>query len=119
MAYEYASFAGYLRANPHDNLLMILIGDHQPPAAVTGADAEWLVPVHVIGKGGPVLRQLVERGFRPGLTPEHPSIGAMHTLAPSLLDAFGTPAPASHRAGVGRTVDQVGVVEGQVARRAR
>ena len=91
MAYEFASFAGYLRANQHGNLLVILVGDHQPPAAVTGTDAAWLVPVHVIGKSGPVLRRLVERGFRPGLTPEHPSIGAMHTLAPSFLDAFGTP----------------------------
>ena len=87
IAYEYASLAGYLREQA-DDLVMIVIGDHQPPAAVSGKDAPWRVPVHVIGRRRPVLRGLLERGFRPGLEPRRPSIGAMHALVPKLLDAF-------------------------------
>ena len=49
MAYEYTSLAGYVREQS-DDPLMIVIGDHQPPAAVSGRDAPWRVPVHVIGR---------------------------------------------------------------------
>jgi hypothetical protein len=110
IAYEFVSLAGYLHEQ-RDNRIMIVIGDHQPPAAVSGLDAPWRVPVHVIGPraaapangatnpgvrlgGGPgreVLQRLLEHGFRDGLSPGLPSIGAMHTLVPMLLDAFDAP----------------------------
>ena len=115
MAYEFVSLAGYLREQRDDRLLVV-IGDHQPPAAVSGPDAPWRVPVHVIARRagsssedgadaragadggsnpgaerGPrdaVLRRLVVHGFQEGLRPHVPSIGAMHELVPMLLDAF-------------------------------
>jgi hypothetical protein len=87
MAYEYASLAGYLRARA-DDVVMIAIGDHQPPAAVSGKDAPWHVPVHVIARQPRVLARLLAGGFRPGLEPRRPSIGAMHALVPMLLGAF-------------------------------
>ncbi len=90
IAHDYLSLAGYLREQAGD-LLMIAIGDHQPPAAVSGRDASRHVPVHVIGSRPHVLRRLLERGFRPGLEPRRPSIGAMHQLTPMLLDAFSAP----------------------------
>lgn len=89
MSYEFTTFAGYLRERAGDNLLMILVGDHQPAAAVAGRDAPWTVPVHVISSDEGVVRRLVSRGFRPGMVPERPSLGAMHELVPLLLDAFG------------------------------
>jgi hypothetical protein len=67
---------------------MILLGDHQPAAAVSGEGAPWDVPVHVIAGRKAVLHRLVEHGFRPGLTPERPALGRMHALLPMLLDAF-------------------------------
>ena len=90
MAYEFLSLAGYLREE-RDDRTMIVIGDHQPPAAVSGPDAPWRVPVHVIGPRRQLLHRLVEHGFRPGLEPRLPSIGAMHALLPMLLDAFDAP----------------------------
>ena len=90
MAYEFVSLAGYLRAR-RDDRTMIVIGDHQPPAAVSGPDAPWRVPVHVIGPRQQELRRLLDHGFRSGLEPRLPSIGAMHALAPMLLDAFDAP----------------------------
>ena len=90
IAHDYLSLAGYLREQKGD-LLMVVIGDHQPPALVSGRDAPWHVPVHVIGRGPHVLHRLLEHGFRPGLEPRRPSIGAMHQLTPMLLDAFDAP----------------------------
>jgi hypothetical protein len=70
---------------------MILIGDHQPPAAVSGEGAPWDVPVHVIASRADVLERLVGDGFRAGMRPERPTLGHMHTLLPVLLEAFGDP----------------------------
>ena len=89
MAYTYATLSGYLRARADRDFVMILLGDHQPPALVSGEGAPWDVPVHVIASRPEVLDQLVARGFRRGLTPARPDISRMHALLPILLDAFG------------------------------
>jgi hypothetical protein len=94
MNYEYRSLAGYLREQA-DDLILVVIGDHQPPAAVSGRDASWRVPVHVIGRRERVLDRLRESGFRPGLEPRRPAIGAMYQLTPVLLDAFDEPVAPS------------------------
>jgi hypothetical protein len=67
---------------------MIVLGDHQPPALVSGEGAPWDVPVHIITSRRGVLERLQIYGFRPGLTPVRPVIGRMHKLLPVLLDAF-------------------------------
>ena len=69
---------------------MILIGDHQPPAVVTGEGTPWDVPVHVITNRRAVLDRLELDGFKAGLTPARPSLGKMHELTPILLDAFSS-----------------------------
>ncbi len=68
---------------------MILIGDHQPPALVTGAGASWEVPVHVITSRAEILERLKQHGFRDGVAPSHPSLMKMPELTRVMLDAFG------------------------------
>jgi hypothetical protein len=89
VAYAYASLGGYLRLRADHDFIMILLGDHQPPALVTGEGAPWDVPVHVIASRRQVLDRLLARGFRAGLTPARPPLGRMHELLPVLLAAFG------------------------------
>ncbi len=73
---------------------MILIGDHQPPAAVSGKDARWDVPVHIIASRPQVIAPLLKRGFSRGMTPALRPLGPMHQLLPMLFEAFGgEPAP--------------------------
>src|SRR5262249_34961438 len=67
MTYDYAVLGGYLRQHASRDMVMILIGDHQPPAAVSGEHAPWTVPVHVIASRPAVLERLQSRGFRAGL----------------------------------------------------
>jgi hypothetical protein len=94
ISYTYATLSGYLRESANRDRVLILVGDHQPAAAVSGEGAPWDVPVHVIAGTGSsrdrsrILDRLVARGFRPGLTPQRPALGRMHTLLPVLLDAF-------------------------------
>ncbi|MBI3491475.1 MAG: CDP-alcohol phosphatidyltransferase family protein, partial [Acidobacteria bacterium] len=90
LAYDFASIAGYLRMRPDRDFVMILLGDHQPPAAVSREGAPWDVPVHVIASRPAVLDALAARGFHRGLTPERPTLSKMHALLPILLDAFGS-----------------------------
>ena len=88
--YAFATVGGYLRLRADRDLVMILVGDHQPPALVTGAGASWDVPVHVIATRGALLDRLVrDHRFVKGLEPRHPAVARMDTLLPILLDAFG------------------------------
>jgi hypothetical protein len=89
IAYTYRSIGGYLRLRADRDFVMIVIGDHQPAAAVSGEGASWDVPVHVIASRPQVLERLEAHGFTPGLTPDRAGLGPMHELVPILLDAFG------------------------------
>lgn len=89
ISYMYQSVTGYLRLRADRDFVMILIGDHQPAAAVSGEGARWDVPVHIIASRPLALDRLIAHGFRAGLTPARPSLGPMNKLTSTLLDAFG------------------------------
>jgi len=80
--------------------VMVVIGDHQPPALVTGNGASWDVPVHVISDDAALLQRLQARGFVAGLQPPAAPLGAMHALTTLLLQVFDETAagPASEPA---------------------
>lgn len=85
------TLSSYLRARPDDQFVMIILGDHQPAANVSGEGASWDVPVHVIASRPRILQALQAVGFRPGLTPVRRAAGKMSALGPWLLAAFGKP----------------------------
>ena len=89
LRYAYATVGGYLRLRADRDLVMILVGDHQPPALVSGEGASWNVPVHVIASRGALLDRLRARRFGDGLAPGPDAIARMDKLLPLLLDAFG------------------------------
>ena len=89
VSYAYSSIGGYLRRHADRDLVMIMLGDHQPAAAVSGENASWDVPVHVIASRPELLNRLRAHGFHDGMTPPRRAIGPMHELLPTLLDAFG------------------------------
>ena len=91
------TLTSYLRARPHDRFVLIILGDHQPAASVSGEGASWDVPVHVIASTPAVLEALQADGFRPGLAPARPAAGRMSELAPWALAAFAATAHAPPR----------------------
>jgi hypothetical protein len=89
ISYDYQSLAGYLRVHAKRDLVLVMIGDHQPAAAVAGERASWDVPVHVVTSRPALLEGLRARGFRDGMAPRRPVLGALHALLPALLGVFG------------------------------
>jgi hypothetical protein len=89
MAYVHDTLGGYLRMRADRDFVMVILGDHQPPALVSGEGASWAVPVHVVTGRSAVLARLRQHGFRDGLVPAPPSVARMDTLMRVLLDAFG------------------------------
>lgn len=88
VAYAYETWAGYVRKRAGRDYVMIVIGDHQPPALVSGEGVPWDVPMHVITNRQDILASLRAKGFTSGLTPRRPHLGQMHEVVPTLLDAF-------------------------------
>ena len=89
VGYDLRVLGGYLREHADRDIVLIVLGDHQPASVVSGEGAPWDVPVHIIASHQDILDRLVARGFRPGLTPSRPHLSHMHALLPVLLDAFG------------------------------
>lgn len=86
--YEYRWLAGWLARPRPRQQVVVLLGDHQPSANVSGAGASWEVPVHVIATDEALLQRFVAQGFAPGLEPRRPALGAMHDFTRVLLKAF-------------------------------
>jgi len=95
VSYTYATLAGYLRRHAGRDMVFVILGDHQPAAAVSGEGASWSVPVHVVASRPAIIERLTARGFHPGLTPARPALCRMHALLPILVDAFGDRQPAA------------------------
>jgi Sulfatase len=93
--YFFDTVSSYLRARPNGKFVMIILGDHQPAANVSGEGVSWDVPVHVIASQPEILQALQADGFRPGLVPVRPTAGKMNELASWSLTAFDGAAPAS------------------------
>jgi Sulfatase len=91
VSYFFDMLSSYLRERANDNFVLIVLGDHQPAANVSGEGAPWEVPVHIISRRPELLQALQAHGFRPGLTPVRPSSGPMNGLALWLLEAFDQP----------------------------
>lgn len=74
-----------------DDTLIIIMGDHQPNAQITGKNRPWSVPVHVISRNHHFLQFFSARGYTPGLIPRqltpHPG---METFLYNFLTDFST-----------------------------
>jgi len=91
MRYQHAWMADYLRRQAPRPMVMIIVGDHQPPALVSGRGATWDVPVHVVSDDPALLQRLLGSGFVTGLTPPPNTLGSMAALTSVLLNAFDAP----------------------------
>jgi len=102
VAYGLTTLAGYLEWRRDRDLVLVVLGDHQPAAIVSGPGARWDVPVHVISTRREVLAALRAAGFVDGASPRPRPLMPLHRLAAVLLDAFqraaASPDPMAARA---------------------
>jgi hypothetical protein len=89
-AYTFEYLAGYLRERAAEDTVLLFIGDHQPAASVTGVDARWDVPVHVVTRHGDIAAAFVAAGFTEGveLEAQRPAVATLAELTTLLLRAL-------------------------------
>jgi hypothetical protein len=88
LSYTFDYLSGFLQAHPDHDFLWIIIGDHQPPANVSGEGARWDVPVHIVSGNPVIINALLQLGFVEGLTPVDRPLGPMHMLPVTILSSL-------------------------------
>jgi len=89
LRYDFAVLDGWLTHRISTNGLVILLGDHQPPAIVGGeTQPPWTVPIHVLSRDPDLIAQGYVSGLDPTQAPPH--LG-METFLAHFLAAFDRP----------------------------
>jgi hypothetical protein len=83
--YNLEVLGGYLRQHAPTNSLLVVLGDHQPPAIVGGRDISWQVPVHLFSRNPAIIGAFQAAGFRAGMKPGATALGGIESLGPLLL----------------------------------
>lgn len=93
IAYNLELVRGFLAERAPADSLILVTGDHQPPAMISGKAASWSVPVHIFTRDGALLDRFTAAGFRPGLRPQRPTLTRMDGLNRLLLTVLDTATP--------------------------
>ncbi len=86
--YTFKWLAGYQALPQPRESILILLGDHQPAGGITGPDASWNVPVHIITSNETIAERLRIHGFKDGVDPRRESLGHISELSQILLSVF-------------------------------
>ncbi len=92
LQYDFAVLGDWLAKHLPGNGLVILLGDHQPPAVVGGELKEWTVPIHVLSRDPNLVAPFMAAGYVAGLLPtQAPPHAGMEKFLASFLAAFDRP----------------------------
>ena len=69
VTYSLRAFVRFLTTYGDDDLVVVMLGDHQPATIVSGSDAGHDVPVSLIARDPEVLARASDWGWGPGLRP--------------------------------------------------
>lgn len=67
--YALGTLISYVQRYGDDDLVLIVVGDHQPAPVITGPGASRDVPVHLVARDPAVLAQIAGWGWADGLRP--------------------------------------------------
>jgi hypothetical protein len=88
--YSVDSVVSWVREYGDDNLVLVLLGDHQPASIVVGDTASHDVPITVIARDRGVLDRISDWGWTDGLQPAPQApVWPMHGFRDRFLTAFG------------------------------
>ena len=93
LRYDFAVLAGWLTQRMNGDGLVILLGDHQPPAIVGGEpNPPWTAPIHVLSRDPELIAPFLAEGYVSGLDPtQAPPHPGMETFLAHFLAAFDRP----------------------------
>jgi hypothetical protein len=93
--YTMTALFSFLQQSQDPNLVLVVLGDHQPSAIITGAGPTHDVPVSVISKDPKVFQQIAGWNWQNGMRPDAAApIAPMSVFRDKFLTAFGSK-PAS------------------------
>ncbi|MEU8082348.1 sulfatase [Micromonospora sp. NPDC049101] len=88
--YTMGSLISYVQTYGDDDLVFIVLGDHQPAAVVTGENASRDVPISIITRDRAVLDRISGWGWQDGLKPgPQAPVWRMDAFRDRFLTAFG------------------------------
>ncbi|MGO4258491.1 CDP-alcohol phosphatidyltransferase family protein [Marmoricola sp. RAF53] len=89
--YSLSAVLGFLRTYPDPDLVVVMVGDHQPHSYVSGASPGHDVPISVIAHDPAVTRRIEGWGWRDGLNPDPAApVWRMDLFRDRFLAAFGS-----------------------------
>jgi hypothetical protein len=90
LQYDFAVLGDWLAKHLPGEALVILLGDHQPPAVVGGELQQWTVPIHVLSRDPELVAPFMAAGYVAGVVPSQaPPHQGMENFLSSFLAAFG------------------------------
>ena len=89
--YSLRSLVSFVRHAHDKNLVMVVLGDHQPNTNVSGTGVSHDVPISLIAHDPSVLQQISHWGWTPGLQPESDApVLPMDRFRDRFLSAYGS-----------------------------
>jgi hypothetical protein len=89
--YTMNTLVSFVEQYADPNLVLVVLGDHQPATIVSGAGAGHDVPVSVIAHDPSVLDRISGWGWQPGLRPKPDApVWPMNTFRDRFLTAYGS-----------------------------
>ena len=96
IAYSLTSLLTFVEQHADDDLVVVMLGDHQPSTIVSGFGGNRDVPVTVIAQDPAVLDRISGWGWQAGLRPdERAPLWPMASFRDRFLTAFSSSAPTS------------------------
>lgn len=90
VAYSLETLVSWVETYGDDDLVLVVLGDHEPTPLVTGDPASRDVPISVVSRDPAVLDRVAPWGWTDGLTPAPDApVWRMDTFRDRFLTAFG------------------------------
>jgi hypothetical protein len=89
--YSLNTLVSFVQTYGGDNLVLVLLGDHEPSVAVSGTHSTHDVPVTVVAHDPAVLARISSWGWQEGMRPDPQApVWPMSDFRDRFLRAFGT-----------------------------
>jgi hypothetical protein len=87
--YDFRVLKAYIEQIADVPALILILGDHQPNAQVTGSAPSWSVPIHVISRQRSLLEPFAQGGYTQGWIPQNQHLHrGMETFLRDFVVAF-------------------------------
>jgi hypothetical protein len=88
--YSMGALISWVQTNPDPNLVLVVVGDHQPATIVSGQGANHDVPISIIAHDPTVLDKISSWGWQDGLLPNPDApVWSMDSFRNRFLTAYG------------------------------